>query len=239
LEEFAMPLLVDPELNGVNIALVGRFNPSIFQPYWFCAHDLISEEAAKSADISVIHPDITAFAIETQFGLQVTSDRFSIDRAVAPWILICDLVVRIFSVLLPHTPIGRMGINRVLHFRVKDAATREKIGLLLAPREPWGEFGKKVSGGEGMKHGGLQSLTLIQRDVEGRPHGWIQAKVEPSAKVGLAQTGIYMEVNDHYEIENWNAPKDALDIIRILERNFDTSIATSESIINQIMSLGQ
>lgn len=232
-----MALLIDPELGSVGIVLVGQFNPSIFQPYWFAANELVSEEAAKSAQISVIHPDIAAFTIDMHFNLQVTRDRFAIDTAVAPWIAISDLAVRIFGGLLPHTPIGRMGINRMVHFRVKDEATREKIGLLLAPREPWGEFGRRVSGGTGQKHGGLQSLSLLQRDVGDRPGGWIQPKLEPSSRIGDGRTGIYMEINDHYEIENWALPKDAQEIIGILDKRFDSSIAESENIINQIMSL--
>jgi hypothetical protein len=233
-----MAMLIDPDLSGVNIVLIGRFNPSIFQPYWFSAQELISDEAANSAQISVIHPEVTAFVIDSLFGLQVTQDRFAIDRSVAPLILVSDLTVRIFSVLLPHTPIGRLGINRSVHFKVKDAATREKIGQTLAPREPWGEFGKKVSSGSGSKHGGLQSLTLIQREVEGRSGGWIQAKVEPSARLGFSETGIYVEVNDHFEISNWTSPKDAIDVIQILDAKFDESLVRSESIINQIMGLG-
>src|ERR1700678_4003808 len=168
-----MAMLVDPEISGVNITLVGRFNPSIFQPYWFSANGLIAEEAARSAQIVVIHPEITSFTVDSLFGIQVTQDRFAIDRSVAPWILISDMTMRIFGALLPHTPIGRLGINRMVHYKVKDGATRDRIGHLLAPREPWGEFGKKVSSGTGLKHGGLQSLALIQRDVDDRADGWI------------------------------------------------------------------
>jgi hypothetical protein len=236
-EDVLMALLIDPELSSVSIVFIGHFNPSIFQPYWFAANELVSEEAARSAQISVIHPDIAAFTIDMHFSLQVTRDRFAIDRAVAPWIVISDLAVRTFGTVLPHTPIGRMGINRLVHFRVKDEATREKIGLLLAPREPWGEFGRRVSGATGTKHGGLQSLTLLQRDVEDRPGGWIQAKIEPSSRIGEGGSGMYMEINDHYEIENWTVPKDAQEIIRILDQQFDRSVAESENIINQIMSL--
>jgi hypothetical protein len=232
-----MALLIDPELSSAAIVLVGQFNPTIFQPYWFAANELVSEEAAKSAQISVIHPEVAAFTIDMYFNLQVTRNRFAIETAVAPWIVISDLAVRIFGGLLPHTPIGRMGINRTVHFRVKDETTREKIGVLLAPREPWGEFGKRVSGGTGAKHGGLQSLSLLQRDVGDRPGGWIQAKLEPSSIIAEGRTGIFMEINDHYEIENWAVPKDAQEIIGMLQKNFDSSVAESENIINQIMSL--
>jgi hypothetical protein len=234
-----MALLIDPELNSVSIVLIGNFNPSIFQPYWFSAQGLIAEQAASSAKISVIHPEVTNFAIDSFFALQVTTDRFSIERTVAPWILIADMVVRMFGSLLPHTPVGRMGINRIVHFKFKDAATRERIGRLLAPRDPWGEFGKRSSGGTGPKHGGLQSMSLIQRDVSDRPGGWILTKIEPSARIAAETSGVYMEVNDHYDSKDWPSPKDAQEIVKMLEAKFDQSLQCSENIINQIMGLGQ
>jgi hypothetical protein len=39
----------------------------------------------------------------------------------------------------------------------------------------------------------MQSLTLIQRDVEDRERGWIQVKVEPSAVIRGGLSGIYVD----------------------------------------------
>src|SRR5208337_4054919 len=103
---------------------------------------------AESAQVVVISSEITAFAIDSLFDLQVQKTRFSLSRSVAPQILICDLVTRIFTDLLPLTPIGSMGINRTVHFSVGDSEKRDRIGEILAPRAPWGEWGKEVSSGE-------------------------------------------------------------------------------------------
>jgi hypothetical protein len=89
----------------------------------------------------------------------------------------------------------------------------------------------------GRKHGGLLSLTLVQKDVEDRPAGWVQAKVEPSMRIGHGQTGIFMEVNDHYQLEDPSRATDAIEIIEILRNKFDSSMQNSDRIIDQIMSL--
>jgi hypothetical protein len=226
---------IAPELAGANIVLIGSFNPVIFQPEWMARHGLISEKSAEIAEVSVIHPEIAAFSIEDLFTLQVHTTRFSVERSVAPLIVISDLVVRLFTDLLPHVPIQKMGINRSVHFAVPPEE-RERIGLLLAPREPWGAWGREVTAGEGAKHGGLQSMTLIQRNVTDRPGGWIQAKIEPSLRLGQ-DTGIYMEVNDHYELTDREEVKSPRTMMDLLASGFDASIRRSEGIIDQIVSL--
>jgi hypothetical protein len=215
--------------------MVGHFNPQIFQPFWLANHDIISEEAAESANIGFVHPEITSFTLDGEFHIQVERGRFSIDRAVAPLIRIADITCRIFGELLPHTPIAQVGINRLMHFDLGSESARDQVGLKLAPREPWGEWGRLVSRGEGLKHGGMSSLTMIQRDVSDRAAGWVQAKVEPSNIIGRGRTGIYMEVNDHYDLGR--TPDGAEEIVEIVRTKFDASIASSDSIIYQIMSL--
>jgi hypothetical protein len=229
---------IEPELSQVSLVRVGNFNPTIFQPSWLVRHQLISGgAAADAADIAVIHPDVTAFAIENLFTLQVERERFSIHRSVAPYVLICDLVSRIFGDLLFHTPISKLGINFITRFDAGSQSIRDKIGELLAPRESWGDWGKLVSSGEGAKHGGLQSLTMIQKNVSDRPAGWVLARVEPSVLLKGGQTGISMEVNDHYEL--LESEHDASAIVAILQEKFDSSIRNSCEIVDQIMSLAR
>ena len=55
---------IEPESDEAGIVIVGSFNPRIFQPFWLAKQNLISDEAAENAKITIIHPDITAFEIE-------------------------------------------------------------------------------------------------------------------------------------------------------------------------------
>jgi hypothetical protein len=229
-------MLIEPELTQLALVLVGNFNPTIFQPSWFSRHKIISDRAADAAAVSIIHPDITVFSIDTDFTLQVERERFSVSRTFAPWIRISDLVGTVFGDLLPHTPVSKLGINLIVHFDTGSQTKRNEIGERLAPPGPWGGWGELVSSGDGKTRGGMQSLTMIQKNVPDRSAGWVQAKVEPSVRVRGGTSGIYMEVNDHYELSG-PAAEDARAMVTILRDKFDNSVRNSEKIVDQIMSM--
>jgi hypothetical protein len=229
-----MALRIEPEISGVAIVLRGNFNPSIFQPFWMARQGLISDEDAQAATISVIHPEISSFAVEPEFILNVQTDRFQISTATAPLIRVADLCGRIFGDILPHTPINQLGINRTVHFSVGSADERDRIGELIAPKAPWGEWGEGFSSKENATRGGLQSMTMINKKTSDREAGWIQARIEPSQSIGKGESGIFVEINDHYQIKE---TADALILMRILQDRFDASIGTADEIIDQIMSL--
>jgi hypothetical protein len=229
-----MTLRIEPEISGVAIVLRGNFNPSIFQPFWMAQQGLITDEAAAAATVSVIHPEISQFSIESDFILNVQSDRFQLSRATAPLVTVSDLCSRIFGDILPHTPINQLGINRSVHFSVGSTQERDRIGKLIAPPDPWGEWGAGFSSDDPVKLGGLQTMTMINKKVSDRDAGWVQARIEPSQAIGKGETGIFMEINDHYQIKDTT---DAVVVMGILQDRFDTSIANADKIIDQIMSL--
>ena len=80
-------------------------------------------------------------------------------------------------------------------------------------------------------------MTMIQKSPKDRQAGWIQAKIEPSTQIGRGLSGIYMEINDHYQLPDPENPVDAEPMIRILRERFDSSLKNSETIIDQIMEL--
>ena len=51
----------EPEIDGVDVVLVGDFNPAIFTPAWFALNGLLPESATASADLQIAHQQITAF----------------------------------------------------------------------------------------------------------------------------------------------------------------------------------
>jgi hypothetical protein len=229
-----MTLRIEPEIGGVSIVLRGSFNPSIFQPFWMARQGLITDQAAAAATVSVIHPEISHFAIEPDFILSVQTDRFLISRATAPLVTAADLCSRIFGDILPHTPISQLGINRSVHFSVGSPHERDRIGMVIAPRAPWGDWGAGFESDDPYKRGGLQTMTMINKKMGDRESGWVQAKIEPSQAIGKGETGIFMEINDHYQFKD---STDAIAMMSILQSRFDTSIANSDKIIDQIMSL--
>jgi hypothetical protein len=226
---------IEPEIAGVSTVLLGHLNPAIFTPAWFARQGILSAEQADAAEVIIIHPQIAHFRMDW-LVLRVEPERFSADTSEAPYARLLDLVVRTFREFLPHTPLGRLGINRTVHFSVGSQHNRDRIARMLAPREPWGEWGPFIDRGEGENQGGLLSLTMQQRQLDDRNRGHVQAKIEPSVRLP-GRAGIFMEVNDHYEVEDPGNVAGSEEIIGIPESRFDESLRRSEWIIDQIMSL--
>jgi len=227
---------IEPENNSVSIVLIGDLNPAIFHPSWFVANNLLSKDDIESAEVEIIFKSIAVFKVGDWLRVQVEPNRFVAETTEPPFVRLHDLVVRTFREALIHTPIFKMGINRRVHFSVGDEESRNKIGKKLAPQEAWGEWASCINGKKDNKHGGMVSLSMRETGLNDRKTGHIQAKVEPSRLI-KNEAGIFVEINDHYEISKDDSLAGATPIIDILGEQFDVSLRRSEWIIDQIMAL--
>ena len=228
-------LRIAPEITGASLVLLGNLNPSIFAPAWFGWHGLLPEKTVEAAELKIAQPQITAFSADW-LELNTVPERFSISTTQPPFVRLRDLGIRIFRERLSHTPLHSMGINRQIHFLVNTSEERDRIGRLLAPVEPWGDWGKQLQ--PDGHHGGMTSLTMTQVNIEGRtPEGVINVTVQPSNRVGQDGTGIYVEVNDHYSVEDRKSRNATTNILDLLENEFEESLLRSERIIDNLMSL--
>ena len=83
----------------------------------------------------------------------------------------------------------------------------------------------------------MTSLRMSQLEPKGRPSGdKINVTVEPSARIGEGRTGVFVNVNDHYVIDE-TGPIAGTGLMNLLEKNFDASLKRSDDIIDHIMSL--
>lgn len=228
-------MLIEPAISSVSIVLLGSFNPPIFSPDWFARHNLISSNEATTAQLTILHRQIADFSTE-QFSIQVTPDRFQATTHQEPFQLLSDFVVRTFREFLSHTPIHALGINREIHFKVESSEERDRIGYKLAPPDVWGKWAQYLKADRGQHHGGMVSLVMQQKDTNDRPSGYIQATVRPSQDIP-SNVGIFVQVNDHYQLQPSQNRQDAVEIIELLEARFRCSIERSECIIDQVMSL--
>ncbi|HAY21673.1 MAG TPA: hypothetical protein DCY27_05815 [Desulfobacterales bacterium] len=209
-------------IQGLSIVLLGDFNPKIFQPAWFAQENLIRAPEAEAADIKIINPEIVIFELEW-LELQVTRDRCLFGTTQeAYYEVVRDLCLGTFK-LLRHTPIQKMGINRNYHFRMNSVEEWHAFGHEVAPKELWISV---------LKTPGLASLT-IQGMREDDLKGYIRVKVEPSKR---AHPGIYIQVNDHYEVEEASTSIGCEKIINIIESLWNKSKEKAELIINNILN---
>ncbi len=222
---------IEPEISGTGIVVLGNFNPAIFTPAWFALQDILPRSVADNAEVQIIHPNVSIFSTEwLQF--QVTPNDFRATTESAPVIRVRDFTESVFGECLPHTPIKAIGINRYVHFRTAGPAVRDQVGRMLAPLEPWGEIANELE--LDTYKGGMVSLTMRQYQPEGRPSGGqINVKVEPSIQIDDGRSGIYVDINDHYKINENSA-----DLLRFLKcDNFELSLKRADKIINHVMSL--
>ena len=225
---------IEPEIASVSVVLLGSFNPAIFTPAWFALHEILPRGVAENADLEVAHNQLAEFSTEW-LHIQVIPDRFQADTQQDPHVRLRDFVIRTFKELLIHTPIQAFGINRSVHFRAPDAAARDRVGRMLAPVEPWDQCTELLQlGGD---QNGMVSLSMRQSQPEGRPPGGqINVTVEPSARIGDGRLGIYVQVNDHYVIDNAAADGRA-ELLGFLGDGFESSIRRADGIVDHVMAL--
>lgn len=228
---------IEPEIGSVTVVLVGEFTPSILTPAWFALHGLLPPPVAETADLRVAKKEITVFQADWLL-LHATTERLQVEALQAPhYVRVCDLVVRMFREQIPNCPIRGMGINRHVHFPVRGYDQYDRIGRKLAPVDPWGPLGETL--GLHQEHGGMTSLTMSQLKPDGRPMGGqINITVQPPVRIGEGRIGVYVGVNDHFDIDA-ESNRDAGNSMRILEREFEISLARSDQIVDHVMSLAE
>ncbi|MEA2390213.1 MAG: hypothetical protein QOK31_322 [Solirubrobacteraceae bacterium] len=113
----------------------GSFNPAIFHPRWLADKELIAGNAADDAlEKTVVSPQMATFTADW-LSVQVT-----VQQAVFATVEegreleLRDLALGVFDVL-PETPIGALGINGDVHFRVQSEEAWHALGDKFLPRE--------------------------------------------------------------------------------------------------------
>lgn len=176
----------DYEIDGLSIVIRGNLNPAIFSPAWLFYQKLIGKEEFDNVEVELITSQIALFT-PSWFSIQVTPDRLAL-TTVEPdeFERLRDLAVGILN-LLPHTPIGALGINRDVHIKLESEADWHLVGDSLLPKEHWTMLA-------------LPGMRTIS--VEGvRPDlfaGRVVVQVEPSVRI---ENGIYMSHNDHFDLK--------------------------------------
>ena len=209
-------------LEGVSIVFIGSFNPAIFHPSWYVAEGLWSKTDLENAEVGVITADICSFHTE-QYALHAINNRFMISTTQAPlYDSLRDLAVGTFRIL-KHTPLAKLGLNREVHYRLDSEEAWHAIGHKLAPKEHWQPILRKP---------GMRALTIEGMRTD-HLDGAVHVRVEPSNRI---ENGLFVEVNDHFEVEDTLA-RSANAILNIAEEQWTESLRRSDEIIRHIGEL--
>jgi hypothetical protein len=225
----------DLENPSCSLVLIGKFNPAIFSPAWLTKVGIITDEDFEHSKVQVIHPEIAQFDAR-RFRVDAQPSRFQITSTLAPFVTLADDLRRFFGEKLPHTPISAIGINFHTHFRLESAEKRMALGRALAPITPWGAFGQRLasSGSSPEFASGMVSLVLQETRPDGRPNGSRRVEVQPSKKFD-ALRGVFIAVNDHFEVADPRDEDGGQAVMEILAREFDTSEAEYRRIVSELM----
>ncbi|MBI4536000.1 MAG: hypothetical protein HY708_06955 [Ignavibacteriae bacterium] len=214
------------QIQGASIVLMGAFNPAIFHPSWFAANNLLRNEEAKAATVNLVHPDAASFKTEW-LDVNVVKQRFQATTVQESYYeSLRDMVVGILG-LLSHTPLRFMGINRDFHFDLTSEESWHGLGHRLVPKHDWNPL---------LKNPGMVDLT-VRGERPDDLKGHIHVIVQPSARI---RYGIFVEVNDHYELKASDQEIGGADAARIiLSGRWDSSMKRSLDIAQTIAGLGE
>lgn len=229
-------LAAEIERSHWSIVLLGSFNPSIFHPAWFAHNEVISQEHAEASEIGVIHDQVTSMTLGNQIRVACEANRFQVETSKAPEVVILDLVSKVFGDLLPHSRVHSFGVNKSVHFRASSPERRTEIGRMFAPTDPWGEFGERIQRSEGAEVGGLMSLRMREIKNDDETTGSLEARIEPSQTLER-MNGIFIAVNRHFDIRNYEDGSGALLAVKKLDAEFARALKDSDEIINSIAGI--
>lgn len=139
--------MVKPSISRdeMSVVLVGRFNPAIFHPAWLYKQGLISdppepnpEDLAKSTqeNMSLVHPEMTAFKVGW-LQLQVLQPKLVARTTDASALEPLKDFVKGVLMILSHTPVLQMGINRTIRYGSILEKDWHAIGHKLTPKAIW------------------------------------------------------------------------------------------------------
>ena len=217
------PTTRTPEAEGLDVVVLGRFNPAIFHPEWFLHQKLVEEEDARAATVNMVTNEFVDVVL-CGVKLFCLPDRFSLSSSnISHAARIQDLLVQIFR-LLPHTPITACGINPSAHFAVSSADYWHKIGHTLAPKDLiWDGL---------FKNPGMRSLT-IKGQREGEFASEFNITVEPSTKFSPA---IYVRSNCHYALPVASVHAAGAEmLLRFVEREWNPACEMARLVANTIL----
>jgi hypothetical protein len=211
-----------PEAEGLEVVIIGSFNPAIFHPEWFLRQKLVGEDDVKEAQVNVVGREVADVQI-CGIKLVCIGDRFSLGTAnISLAARMQDFLLQIFT-LLPHTPLTACGINANAHYSIGDREYWHKIGHTLVPKELiWNGLLEKP---------GMQSVT-VKAARKGEFPGDINITVEPSY---LFQPGLFVLSNYHYQFPRDAVHSEATErLLKYLKTEWNSACEKARIVANEI-----
>jgi hypothetical protein len=215
-----------PDAEGLEVVVIGSFNPAIFHPEWFLGQKFIAEEEAKSSEehLNVVGREVTDIQL-CGMKLLCLHDRLSLNTSnISKAARMQDLLLQIFTTL-SHIPITACGINPHAHYRVSDVNYWHKIGHTLAPKDlVWGEL---------LEQPGMQSL-LIKAQRKGEFPGETYLGIEPSLDSRF-HPGIFVRANYHFPFPKETIHSGSAELLlKFLKTDWEQACAKARGVADKV-----
>lgn len=208
---------------SLSIVIIGEFNPMVFQPFWLSEKKLIRDGEASSADIEIIHNQISKFKLDWA-SIEVTNKRFEIRVHSEPFFEPArDLVTGIFN-YLKETPLSNLGINHVLNFSMPTDDLYYEFGNKLSSLKMWSDF---------LSNSRLGLIEIIQNPRTDNLPGLYRIRVYPSEETLDIKRGVTINLNDHFGLSESDTGR-KLELLKILNDQWVTSMDKANSIVENI-----
>lgn len=239
------------EHSAASIVVLGSFRPDSFRPKTLADVKAISQKDASVAEMSaLLAGKVVQFDLPWG-GVFVDASRFQATTTEAPFIRICDLVVKTLCDLDTKYSITAFGINYEAHFNAGGFERRDQIGMKIGRPEIWGDWGKRIL--DSMKHdpksrlhGGLMGMTFRLPFESGPVAGWRDVTVGPSEKVE-GSCGILIRSNHHHVLteafhDESSSPASPSKednhgiLLKALAEGFDASTREADQIFQELVT---
>ncbi|MFA6241832.1 MAG: hypothetical protein WC655_12940 [Candidatus Hydrogenedentales bacterium] len=205
------------------IVVLGRFNPSIFQPQWFARYKLLRDGEVNSATVKFIDNSFSLFSTEW-FTLQVISEQFFLStKDPSKFLLARDLVAGTFG-LLSHTPVVKFGLNRLQKYECEQEEEWHKIGHILAPKNMW----------EGVMTG--PGLKLIQMEGS-RPDSRADKVFVRLGPIDRPRV-FFVHTNQHYDLDKESVSEPVEDFQRYIATEWESFLDYSNQVPGALLDQG-
>ncbi len=236
------------DFTSATIVLLGKFKPDVFLPEVLSSARVISKSEAKVAKFRALLPD-AAVHLELSWGeLLVTKDRVQVSTTEAPYVRICDFVIKALHDMETESAVSAFGINLESHFNLGSINARDNLGRRIAPPEAWGNWGSEILKSMQSKsplRGGMMHLQMRMPFVEDKVAGWMDVFAGPSERIPN-NTGVFFRTNHHHQSpkqeasgaeKTQSAPTrtNPLTLLDSLAERFDASIDRAVNIFNGVL----
>lgn len=205
---------------GVNVQVLGQFNPRLFLPQWFGDVDLIRPEEVEQAKIGIVHEEICQFSLDW-LNLQVTQDRLLIATSQLDHAeVVRDLAVGVLT-LLSHTPTSVVGINHNYWLAFPDDESWNEFGRRILPSKNWGV----------LENPGMAQATVQGNRTDDRK-GYVRVSLHPQLD-GTRKVGA--TINNHYVVSEEPSSRSTEELASIVGDGWYGAAEQAESIVNSLM----